>query len=96
MGRDESAKGWDESAARACHQPLVQADQNVVPVAVTAGDKLETLRQWASGRCLSADRVGVYSRVEGGAGELSLAVKTQRGAVKTQRGAVKTHRGAGP
>jgi hypothetical protein len=46
--------------------PLVQAAQNVVPVAVTAGDKIEGLRQWASGRCLSADRVGVYSRSEGG------------------------------
>jgi hypothetical protein len=46
--------------------PLVQAAQNVVPVAVTAGDKIEGLRQWASGRCLSADRAGVYSRVEAG------------------------------
>jgi hypothetical protein len=44
--------------------PLVQAAQNVVPVAVTAGDKIEGLRQWASGRCLSADRAGVYSRAE--------------------------------
>ena len=43
--------------------PLVQAAKNVVPVAVTAGDKFEGLRQWASGRCLSADRGGVYSRV---------------------------------
>ena len=42
--------------------PLVQASQNVVPVAVTASDKIESLRQWASGRCLSADRAGVYSR----------------------------------
>jgi hypothetical protein len=48
--------------------PLVQAAQNVVPVAVTAGDKIEGLRQWASGRCLSADRAGVYSRTEGGGG----------------------------
>jgi SpoVK/Ycf46/Vps4 family AAA+-type ATPase len=48
--------------------PLVQAAQNVVPVAVTAGDKIERLRQWASGRCLSADRAGVYSRAESGSG----------------------------
>ena len=48
--------------------PLSQAAQNVVPVAVTAGDKIEGLRQWASGRCLSADRAGVYSRSEGGSG----------------------------
>ena len=46
--------------------PLIQASQNVVPVAVTAGDKIESLRQWASGRCLSADRAGVYSRSEAG------------------------------
>ena len=43
---------------------LVQAAQNVVPVAVTFGDKLEQLRQWASGRVLSADLPGIYSRPE--------------------------------
>jgi len=48
--------------------PLVQAAQTVVHVAVTADDKIEGLRQWASGRCLSADRAGVYSRTEGGSG----------------------------
>ena len=48
--------------------PLIQAAQNVVPVAVTAGDKIDGLRQWASGRCLSADRAGVYSRTEGTSG----------------------------
>jgi hypothetical protein len=45
--------------------PLVQAAQNVVPVAVTAGDKIESLRQWASGRVLSADQPGIYSRQDG-------------------------------
>ena len=48
--------------------PLIQAAQNVVPVAVTAGDKIEGLRQWASGRCLAADRAGVYLRSEAGSG----------------------------
>ena len=48
--------------------PLIQAARNVVPVAVTAGDKIEGLRQWASGRCLSADRAGVYSRAVVGSG----------------------------
>jgi hypothetical protein len=48
--------------------PLIQAAQNVVPVAVTAADKIEGLRRWASGRCLSADRAGVYSRGEVGSG----------------------------
>ena len=35
---------------------------------VTAGDKIDSHRQWASGRCLSADRAGVYSRTEGMSG----------------------------
>ncbi len=56
--------------------PLIQAAQNVVPVAVTAGDKIESLRQWASGRCLSADRVGVYSQSEvGGGGRVRRVVR---------------------
>jgi hypothetical protein len=42
--------------------PLIDAAQNIVPVAVTAGESVERLRQWASGRCLSADRPGIYSR----------------------------------
>ena len=40
--------------------PLVQAAQNFVPVAVTAAESVDQLRQWASGRCLSADAPGVY------------------------------------
>jgi SpoVK/Ycf46/Vps4 family AAA+-type ATPase len=42
--------------------PLVEAATTIVPVAVTAGESVERLRQWASGRCLSADRPGVYAR----------------------------------
>lgn len=42
--------------------PLVQAAQNVVPVAVTAAESVERLRGWASGRCLSADQPGIYRR----------------------------------
>ena len=48
--------------------PLVQAAQDIVPVAVTAGDKIENLRQWASSRCLSAGRAGVYSRSKDSSG----------------------------
>jgi hypothetical protein len=43
--------------------PLVEAAANIVPVAVTAGESVEWLRSWAAGRCLSADRPGIYSRV---------------------------------
>ena len=42
--------------------PLIDAAQNIVPVAVTAGESVERLRTWASGRCLAADRPGIYSR----------------------------------
>jgi predicted kinase len=45
---------------------LVEAAMNVVPVAVTAGESVERLRNWASGRCLAADRPGIYSRNAGG------------------------------
>jgi hypothetical protein len=43
--------------------PLAEAATNIVPVAITAGESVERLRNWASGRCLSADRPGIYSRV---------------------------------
>jgi hypothetical protein len=32
----------------------------IVPVSTTAEDKVIALRQWASGRCLSASLPGVY------------------------------------
>ena len=40
--------------------PLTEAATNVVPVAHTAAESLAKLRQWASGRCLSADQAGLY------------------------------------
>ena len=40
--------------------PLVQAAQNVVPIAVTAHESVDRLRQWASGRCLNAEAPGLY------------------------------------
>ena len=52
--------------------PLVEAAMNVVPVAVTAGESVEKLRNWASGRCLSADRPGLYTRGSGGAPRRSI------------------------
>lgn len=45
--------------------PLVQAAQNVVPVAVTAAESVERLRNWASGRCLSANEPGIYQCAKG-------------------------------
>jgi hypothetical protein len=60
---------WTGAEIRACCRlsalldvPLAQAGLQVVPVAVTAVEAVERLRTWANGRCLSADRVGLYSR----------------------------------
>ena len=40
--------------------PLTAAAQNVVPVSRTATESVEQLRHWASGRCLDAERGGIY------------------------------------
>ncbi len=60
---------WTGAEIRACCRlsalldvSLAQAAQNVVPVAVTAAESVERLRTWASGRCLSAEQPGIYSR----------------------------------
>jgi len=59
---------WTGAEVKACCRlsalldvPLVQAAQNVVPVAVTAAESVERLRTWASGRCLSASQTGIYT-----------------------------------
>lgn len=39
---------------------LVDAAQYVVPIARTAQESIGRLRSWASGRCLSADKPGIY------------------------------------
>jgi SpoVK/Ycf46/Vps4 family AAA+-type ATPase len=66
LPKDES---WTGAEIRACCRlaalldlPLVQAAQNVVPVAVTAAESVDRLRTWASGRCLNADQPGIYTR----------------------------------
>lgn len=58
---------WTGAEVKACCRlsalldvPLVQAAQNVVPVAVTAAESVSRLRNWASGRCLSANQPGLY------------------------------------
>lgn len=70
-----TCEGWTGAEIRSCCRlaalldvPLVEAALNVVPVAVTAGESVERLRSWASGRCLSADRPGLYTRNSGGSG----------------------------
>jgi ATP-dependent 26S proteasome regulatory subunit len=60
---------WTGAEIRSCCRlaallgiSLVDAAKHVVPVARTAHESIDRLRQWASGRCLSADAPGIYSR----------------------------------
>lgn len=60
---------WTGAEIRACCRlaalldvSMIEASQNIVPVAVTASESIERLRSWASGRCLSADWAGIYQR----------------------------------
>jgi hypothetical protein len=62
-----SDEQWTGAEIRSCCRlaslldvPLVAAAQNIVPVARTSAESVEKLRQWASGRCLHADRAGIY------------------------------------
>jgi hypothetical protein len=60
---------WTGAEIRACCRlavlldvPVMAAAENIVPVAVTAAESVDQLRTWASGRCLHAERPGVYQR----------------------------------
>jgi hypothetical protein len=60
---------WSGAEIKACCRlaalhdvSLVEAATNIVPVARTAAESVERLRTWASGRCLSADVLGIYTR----------------------------------
>lgn len=59
--------GWTGAEIKSCCRlaslldvPLSQAAQNIVPVAKTSEESVSHLRQWADGRCLSADQPGVF------------------------------------
>ncbi|MAF76191.1 MAG: hypothetical protein CMF17_10140 [Idiomarinaceae bacterium] len=59
---------WTGAEIRSCCRlaalldvPLMEAAKNVVPVAVTAAESVQRLRDWARGRCLDADEPGLYS-----------------------------------
>jgi SpoVK/Ycf46/Vps4 family AAA+-type ATPase len=61
-------KDWTGAEIRSCCRlaalldvSLLEAAKNVVPVAVTAGESVKRLRDWAGGRCLDADVAGIYS-----------------------------------
>jgi len=59
---------WTGAEIKACcrlaallQTTLAEAAKNIVPVAKTAADKVSGLREWASGKCLSASTGGIYS-----------------------------------
>ena len=65
-------KNWTGAEIRACCRlsalldlPLKQSATNVVPVATTASESVERLRSWASGRCLDAEKGGIYQYQKG-------------------------------
>jgi hypothetical protein len=67
--RKPGDRDWTAAEIRACCRLaalldvlLVEAAGSIVPVAATAAEAIERLRQWASGRCLDADRPGLYTR----------------------------------
>lgn len=61
--------GWTGAEIKSCCRlsallgvTLSEAARNVVPVSITSAEAIELLRDWASGRCLSADLAGVYRK----------------------------------
>jgi len=66
-----NTQDWTGAEVRSCCRlaalldvPLTEAAKNVVPVAVTAAETVGRLREWASGRCLDADRPGIFANSE--------------------------------
>ena len=64
-----SDRDWTGSEIKSCCRlaallclSLADAASHIAPVAVTAGEQVERLRSWAAGRCLDADRPGLYAR----------------------------------
>jgi SpoVK/Ycf46/Vps4 family AAA+-type ATPase len=60
---------WTGAEIRACcrlaallDMPLVEAAKNIVPVSVSSSDEISNLREWANGRCVDANKMGIYSK----------------------------------
>jgi hypothetical protein len=58
---------WTGAEIKACCRlaalldcSLLEAAENIVPIARTATEAVSRLRAWADGRCLAADRPGIY------------------------------------
>ncbi len=81
---------WTGAEIRSCCRlaalldvSLAQAAQNVVPVAATSGEAIDRLRQWASGRCLDAEKGGVY---QAPTGTLATTAKPRRRVTRSHLG----------
>jgi len=76
VDRDQAkpkTQDWTGAEIRSCCRlaslldvSLIESAKNVVPVAVTATETVDRLRSWASGRCLDADRPGIYTNGQAG------------------------------
>jgi hypothetical protein len=60
-------EGWTGAEIKSCCRvsallgvSLVEAASYIVPVSVSSSQAVQGLREWSSGRCLSADNPGVY------------------------------------
>jgi len=65
--RKPADQGWTGAEIRSCcrlaallNESLVEAARHVVPVSMTAVEQVQSLRRWATGRCLDAGRGGLY------------------------------------
>ncbi len=74
---------WTGAEIKACCRlaalldvPLKHAALNVVPVAATAQESIDRLRKWAGGRCIDAQKGGIYSSSNGKKPKSRRKVKT--------------------
>lgn len=63
------SENWTGAEIRSCcrlarllNVSLIQAALNVVPIACTASESISSLREWASDRCLDAERPGIFKQ----------------------------------
>lgn len=61
-------KGWTGAEIKACCRlaaslgvGVKESSSYIVPVSVTSGEKIQALREWAKGRCISATYEGAYT-----------------------------------
>ena len=64
-------RNWTGAEVKSCCRlaalldvSLIDAARNVVPIANTAAESIAGLREWAGGRCLSADTAGIYENAK--------------------------------